>query len=145
MWGEWPGAPMNRRQYKKGLPKVSPGNWRANQEMRTVSTSMSSPSSMEVRTHKYGREGWLIFTILIFLIIVVIDLVWARNSCFFFFFLCSFAFHRFIYSLNNHWPSRHYIKLYGNKSEWYIIPLSSQVGRKGVMKTNKTKTMKQVL
>ena len=144
MWGEWPGGPMNGRQYKKGLPKVSPGNWRGNQETRTTSTSMSSPSSMEVITHKYGKESWLIFTILIFLIIVVIDLVWARNS-FFFFFLFSFVFYRFIYSLNNHWPSRHYTKLYGNKNEWYIIPLSSQVGKKGVMKTNKTKKMKQVL
>lgn len=66
---------MNRRQHKKGLPKVLPGNRRTNQETRTTPMSMSSPSSMEEITHKYGKESWLILAILIFQTMVVIDVV----------------------------------------------------------------------
>lgn len=66
---------MNMRQHKKGLPKISPGNQRTNQETRTTPMSMSSPLSMEEITRKYEKESWLILAILIFQTMEVIGLV----------------------------------------------------------------------
>ena len=83
---------MNMRQHKKGLPKISPGNRRTNQETRTTPMSMSSPLSMEEITRKYGKESWLILAILIFQTMEVIGLVWARNNFYFFLFFV-FLFH----------------------------------------------------
>ena len=143
---------MNRRQHKKGLPKVSPKNQRTNQETRTIPMSMSSPSSMEVITHNNEKEGWLILAILIFQTMVVIGLVWARNNFYFFlffvllfcftFFLISFVFYQFIYSLNNHWPSRHCTRLYGNKNEWYLMQVKEENEKLGLqLNIQKTKIM----
>ena len=143
---------MNRRQHKKGLPKVLPGNRRTNQETRTTPMSMSSPSSMEEITHKYGNESWLILAILIFQTMVVIDVVWARNNfyfvlffvflfCFTFFFI-SFVFYQFIYSLNNNWPSRHCTRLHGNKNEWYLMQVKEKSEKVGLkLNIQKTKIM----